>query len=265
MTRRAGRSFISLEVPNYRRYFAGQVVSLAGNWMQIGRRDVAGPEAHRQRRAVGLAAALQFLPILLFGALGGVLADRLPKRRAADDHAGADGVPALTLFALTVGRRVEMWMVFALVFARGAVNAIDNPARQSFVIELVGPDRVVNAVALNSVIVHTARIAGPAAAGAVIALLGVGAVLPRQRALLRRDDRRAARHGPRRAAPRRPAAARARRSCAPRCAYVRPTPGAADPAGDDGRGRHAVASTSRSCCRCSRASPGTARRRPTRC
>ena len=83
-------------------------------------------------------------------------------------------LPALTLWALTTSGSVEIWMVYALVFARGTVNAIDNPARQSFVIEMVGADRVVNAVALNSVIVHTARILGPAAAGGVIALLGVG-------------------------------------------------------------------------------------------
>jgi MFS family permease len=83
-------------------------------------------------------------------------------------------IPALTLWLLTTGGHVEIWMVYALVFARGAVNAIDNPARQSFVIEMVGGDRVVNAVALNSVIVHTARILGPAAAGGVIAIFGVG-------------------------------------------------------------------------------------------
>ena len=83
-------------------------------------------------------------------------------------------MPALTLWVLTVGGSVEMWMVYALVFVRGCVNAIDNPARQSFVIEMVGPDQVVNAVALNSVIVHTARILGPASAGVVIALIGVG-------------------------------------------------------------------------------------------
>jgi MFS family permease len=83
-------------------------------------------------------------------------------------------VPALTLWALTIGGAIEVWMVYALVFARGAVNALDNPARQSFVTELVGTARTVNAVALNSVIVHTARIVGPALAGVVIALVGVG-------------------------------------------------------------------------------------------
>src|ERR687895_2685880 len=125
--------------------------------------------------SVGLTAALQFLPILLFGALGGVWADRMSKRRLLMVTQTLMAVPALTLWALTIGGHIEIWMVYALVFARGAVNALDNPARQSFVTELVGTARTVNAVALNSVIVHTARIVGPAAAGAVIALLGVGA------------------------------------------------------------------------------------------
>jgi MFS family permease len=83
-------------------------------------------------------------------------------------------IPALALWALTVGGAVQIWMVFGLVFVRGAINALDNPARQSFVTELVGPERTVNAVALNSVIVHSARIVGPAVAGGVIAFLGVG-------------------------------------------------------------------------------------------
>jgi MFS family permease len=112
--------------------------------------------------------------MLLFGAYGGLLADRLPKRRVLLVTQVVMAVPALTLWALTTSGSVELWMVFALVFARGMVNAVDNPTRQSFVIEMVGSDRLVNAVSLNSVIVHCARIAGPALAGLVIALWGVG-------------------------------------------------------------------------------------------
>ena len=82
-------------------------------------------------------------------------------------------VPALALWGLTATGAVEPWMVFALVFVRGAVNAVDNPTRQSFVIEMVGADRVVNAVGLNSVLIHSARILGPAGAGILIATLGV--------------------------------------------------------------------------------------------
>jgi MFS family permease len=168
------RTFASLEVPNYRRYFAGQVISISGNWMQNVAEMWLVVQLTGSAVSVGLTAALQFVPILLFGAWGGLIADRLPKRRLLMVTQALMAVPAITLWALTAAGSVAVWMVYALVLVRGAVNAIDNPARQAFVSDLVGTDRVVNAVALNSVIVHTARIVGPATAGAVIALLGVG-------------------------------------------------------------------------------------------
>jgi MFS family permease len=168
------RTFASLRVPNYRRYFSGQVVSITGNWMQTVAEMWLVIQLTGSGVSVGLTAGLQFLPILLFGAWGGLLADRLPKRRLLMITQSLMALPALALFALTTSGAIEVWMVYALVLARGAVNAVDNPARQSFAIEMVGPDRVVNAVGLNSVIIHTGRILGPAAGGAVIALLGVG-------------------------------------------------------------------------------------------
>jgi MFS family permease len=168
------RTFASLQVPNYRRYFAGQVVSLSGNWMQTVAEMWLVLQLTGSGVSVGLTAALQFLPIMVFGAWGGLLADRLAKRRLLLVTQSLMALPALALWGLTTSGSVEIWMVYGLVFARGAINAFDNPARQSFAIEMVGADRVVNAVALNSVIIHTARILGPAAAGAVIALVGVG-------------------------------------------------------------------------------------------
>jgi len=168
------RTFASLSVPNYRRYFTGQVVSISGNWMQNVAEMWLVVQLTGSGVSVGLTAALQFLPILLFGAWGGLLADRMSKRRLLIVTQSLMALPALALWALTVGGSVEIWMVYALVFVRGAVNAVDNPARQSFAIEMVGPGNVVNAVALNSVIVHTSRILGPAFAGVVIALVGVG-------------------------------------------------------------------------------------------
>jgi MFS family permease len=168
------RALASLSIPNYRRYFAGQVVSISGNWMQIVAEMWLVVQLTGSGVAVGLTAGLQFLPMLLFGAYGGVLADRFDKRRLLMATQGLMALPALALWAITAAGSVEAWMVYGLVLARGCVTAIDNPARQSFVHEIVGPDRVVNAVALNSVIVHTSRMAGPAAAGAVIALAGVG-------------------------------------------------------------------------------------------
>jgi MFS family permease len=173
LTQGLRRSFDSLQVPNYRRYFTGQIVSLSGNWMQTVAEVWLILTLTQSGVAVGLTTALQFLPMLLFAAWGGLLADRLDKRRLLCFTQAAMAVPSLGLLALTLSGVIQPWMVFALVFARGAVNAVDHPARQSFVIEMVGPDRVVNAVGLNSVLVHGARIAGPAVAGVLIAVVGV--------------------------------------------------------------------------------------------
>jgi MFS family permease len=173
LSRALRRSFDSLEVPNYRRYFAGQLISLSGTWMQTVAAIWLILSLTGSGLAVGLTTALQFLPMLLFGAWGGLLADRIPKRRLLITTQILMAIPALGLFAVTATGVVAPWMVFLAVFAMGTVNAVDNPTRQSFVIEMVGPDRVVNAVSLNSVIVQMARIVGPAVAGILIAAFGV--------------------------------------------------------------------------------------------
>ncbi len=167
------RSFDSLEVPNYRRYFAGQLISLSGTWMQTVAAIWLILTLTDSGVAVGLTTALQFLPMLLIGAWGGLLADRIPKRRLLMTTQALMAIPAVGLFVVTATGVVTPWMVYLAVFAMGAVNAVDNPTRQSFVYEMVGPDRVVNAVSLNSVIVQMARILGPALAGVLIALFGV--------------------------------------------------------------------------------------------
>jgi len=167
------RSFDSLAVPNYRRYFAGQLISLSGNWMQTVAALWLVLSLTGSGVAVGLTTALQFLPMLLFGAWGGLLADRFHKRQLLMVTQVLMAVPALGLFAVTALGIAAPWMVYLAVATMGLVNSVDNPTRQSFVIEMVGADRVVNAVSLNSVIVQSARIAGPAVAGVLIALLGV--------------------------------------------------------------------------------------------
>jgi MFS family permease len=167
-------SFTSLAVPNYRRYFAGQLVSLSGNWTQVVAEMWLILTLTGSGLAVGVTSALQFLPLLLFGAWGGVLADRLPKRSLLMVTQTMMVIPALALWAVTSAGLVAPWMVYALVFARGTINAVDFPTRQSFAIEMVGVDRVVNAVSLNSLLVHSARILGPAMAGILITTLGVG-------------------------------------------------------------------------------------------
>jgi MFS family permease len=169
-------SFNSLEVRNYRRYFAGQLISLSGTWMQTVAAIWVILTLTDSGVAVGLTTALQFLPMLLLGAWGGLLADRIPKRRLLMTTQALMMIPAAGLFAVTATGVVTPWMVYLAVFAFGSLNAVDNPTRQSFVYEMVGPDRVVNAVSLNSVIVQAARIVGPAIAGVLIATVGVAPV-----------------------------------------------------------------------------------------
>ena len=136
-----GRSFASLSVPNYRRYFCGQIVSLSGTWMQTVGELWLVLTLTGSALAVGVTTALQFTPMLLFGAWAGVLADRMDKRRLLTITQTAMAIPALVLWILAATGVVQPWMVFAVVFARGAVNAVDNPTRQSFVVELVGSAR----------------------------------------------------------------------------------------------------------------------------
>ncbi|HUC06593.1 MAG TPA: MFS transporter [Solirubrobacterales bacterium] len=167
------RSFDSLAVPNYRRYFAGQLISLSGTWMQTVAAIWLILELTGSGVAVGATTALQFLPMLLFGAWGGLIADRMSKRRLLIVTQALMAIPAIGLLVVTATGIVVPWMVFLAVFGMGLVNAVDNPTRQSFVIEMVGADRVVNAVSLNSVIVQAARIVGPAVAGLLIAGFGV--------------------------------------------------------------------------------------------
>ena len=173
MTVALRRTLDSLTVPNYRRYFAGQVVSITGNWMQMVAEMWLVVKLTNSGAAVGLTAGLQFLPILLLGALGGVYVDRCDKRRLLMITQALMALPALALFALTATGHVTILMVYALVLVRGTILAVDNPARQTFVMEIVGPEKVVNAVSLNSVIIHTARIVGPMVAGGLIAVFGV--------------------------------------------------------------------------------------------
>jgi len=173
MTAALRRSLGSFALPNYRRYFAGQLVSLSGTWMQTVAETWLVLTLTHDGVAVGAGAALQFVPMLLFGAWGGLIADRLPKRRLLIATQSAMALPALTLFALTVTHAVTLPLLYAMIFTRGAVNAIDNPARQSFIVELVGAERVVNAVSLNSALINSARTIGPALAGVLIATVGV--------------------------------------------------------------------------------------------
>jgi MFS family permease len=157
-------------------YIAGQAVSTAGTWMQL----VAAPwlvlELTGSGVALGVDTALLFLPILLFGAWGGVIADRYDNRRVQIGTQIAYAVLAATLWALVATGVVELWMVFALSFLTGIVTAVDMPTRQSFYLELVGPEDLTNAMSLNTATFTGMRIVGPAIAGVLIAWKGTAPV-----------------------------------------------------------------------------------------
>jgi MFS family permease len=167
------QTFASLSAPNYRRYVGGQAVSLTGTWMQTIAQSWLVLQLTGSATAVGLVVALQTLPILLFGPYGGVIVDRLDKRRLMIGLQSVMGVLALVLGVLTSTGSVQLWHVYVLAFGLGAVSSVENPARQTFVLELVGPDNLRNAVSLNSVLVNVSRAVGPALAGIVIATGGM--------------------------------------------------------------------------------------------
>jgi MFS family permease len=170
----ARTTFASLANPNYRRYMAGQSVSLVGTWMQTVAQSWLVLQLTDSGTAVGLVVALQTLPVLLLGPYGGVVADRVDKRRLMVVLQSLMGVQALALGLLTVTGHVRLWEVFGLALLLGLNNCFENPARQSFLLEMVGPAHLRNAVSLNSVMVNVARMVGPAVAGLVIAAGGLG-------------------------------------------------------------------------------------------
>ena len=167
------RQFSSLSIYNYRVYFFGQMISLVGTWMQTTAQAWLVLRITGSPFALGAVTTLQFLPITLFTLFGGVFADRLPKRRMLMITQSIAMIQAFVLGALVVTGRVELWHIYVLALTLGTVNAFDGPVRQSFVVELVGRDQLVNAVALNSSIFNVARIIGPAVAGLAIALFGL--------------------------------------------------------------------------------------------
>ena len=166
--------FSSLKVRNYRLFFVGQVVSNIGTWMQRIAQDWLVLSLTGSATAVGVTTALQFLPMLLFGLYGGVLVDRLPKRRALLFTQSAMGATGIALAALTLTGHVQVWHVYLAAFVVGLATVVDNPARQSFVSEMVGPAQLQNAVSLNSANFQSARLVGPAVAGVMITGVGTG-------------------------------------------------------------------------------------------
>ena len=166
----ARQTFQALSVRNYRLYFTGQVISVSGTWMQTVALAllVLSSELHGNGFDVGIVTALQFLPMLLFGSFGGLTADRLDKRRLLFVTQGAAAALALALGLLTALGTVQLWEVYVFATLLGVVNLFDNPARQTFVTEMVGRSLLPNAISLNSVLMNSARVIGPAIGGIVI-------------------------------------------------------------------------------------------------
>jgi MFS family permease len=166
--------FSSLKIRNYRLFFMGQVVSNIGTWMQRIAQDWLVLSLTGSSTAVGVTTALQFLPMLLFGLYGGVLVDRLRKRPVLLVTQAAMALTALALAVLTLSGSVQIWHVYVAALAVGLATVVDNPARQTFVSELVGPGQLQNAVSLNSANFQSARLVGPAVAGLMITGVGTG-------------------------------------------------------------------------------------------
>ena len=167
--------FRALSVRNYRLYFTGQVLSNTGTWMQRVAQDwLVLDLSGTSGVALGITTGLQFLPYLFFSLWGGTLADRFERRRMLIWTQSAMGLLALALGVVTLLGLATVNLVYVFAFLLGCASALDNPARQAFVNEIVGPDDLTNAIALNSASFNLARLGGPALAGVMVALIGSG-------------------------------------------------------------------------------------------
>lgn len=169
----SSRQFSSLSEHNYKVFFFGQVISLVGTWMQSVGLAWLVLEITGSSVSLGIVTTLQFLPMLLFALVSGVIADRLPKRPTLVIVQSFALMVSAVLGALTVAGVVELWHLYVLAFCSGLASAIERPVRQSFYFELVGREKLPNAVALHSTILNGSRVLGPALAGLVIATTDV--------------------------------------------------------------------------------------------
>lgn len=170
----AERTFSSLANPNYRKYFFGQSTSLVGTWMQSTAQSWLVLVLTHSATAIGVVVALQTLPVLILGPYGGVIADRVDKRRLMIVLQSLMAVQAAVLATFTLMHDVTYLDVCVLAVVLGLNNSFENPSRQAFMLEMVGPDDLRNAVSLNSTMNNAARAVGPAVAGILIAAVGEG-------------------------------------------------------------------------------------------
>jgi MFS family permease len=163
-----------LRTRNYRLYFSGQLISVPGTWLQTVAQAWLVLQLSSSGSALGVTVALQTVPVLVLGAWTGSVADAVDKRRLLIATQAAQGLLALVLGTLALTGVVQLWMVWILALGLGVARAFDTPTRQAFVSELVSGDALSRAIGINSTVVSAARMVGPAAAGVIIALVGVG-------------------------------------------------------------------------------------------
>jgi MFS family permease len=171
----SSRTFAALSVRNFRLYFAGQLISVSGTWMQTVAQGWLILKLTGSSVDLGVAIALQYLPMLILGSYGGLIADRYEKRRILYFTQTSAGLLALVLGLLVTTHHVTVTSVYVVAFVLGLVNLFDVPARQAFVQEMVGRDLIANAVSLNSVLMNSGRVVGPGIAAGLIALVGTAA------------------------------------------------------------------------------------------
>jgi MFS family permease len=171
--------FAALSVRNYRVYAAGALVSNTGTWMGRVAQDwvVLTELTENSASALGIVTGLQFLPIVLLSPIAGSVSDAFPKRRVMMISQSLMGLFALIMGLWVLSGQMELWHMYVMAFLSGAAAAFDAPARQAFVSEMVPPERLTNAVGLNSASFHSGRLLGPATAGVLIAWLGTGPTL----------------------------------------------------------------------------------------
>jgi MFS family permease len=168
-------TFASLREPNFRLYFFGQSMSQIGTWTQKITQAWLVLELTGSGTLLGVTLALQALPTLLLSAWGGLLADRLDKRRLLLCTQAASVAPAALLGVLTATENITLWMVFVMAAILGTIEAFDKPARQTFIAEVVARDQLTNALTLNNITINAGKLVGPAIAGVLITGIGMAA------------------------------------------------------------------------------------------
>jgi MFS family permease len=168
------QSFTSLRVPNFRLFTISNILAMSGTWMQRIAQDWLVLTLSHSVAAVGVTVAMQFTPMLLFGLYGGLIVDRYSKRMLLMLTQGTVGVLATVLAVLALTHSIQVWHVWAIAFVVGLVTVVDNPTRQVFVNELVGPRNLRNAISINSSVFQLGGLIGPAIAGILLTAVGAG-------------------------------------------------------------------------------------------